>query len=60
MGMLYIVVNGAVKEQDWAIFERELAMKPCLQKADDRILMALQGPKACERARRTLSPEAKS
>lgn len=45
-GMLYIVVNGAVKAQDWAHIEHELGDEARLQKADDRILMALQGPKA--------------
>lgn len=45
-GMLYIVVNGAVKAQDWAHIERELGDEAVLQKADDRILMALQGPEA--------------
>lgn len=45
-GMLYIVVNGAVKDQDWAHIEQELGDEAGLQKADDRILMALQGPKA--------------
>ncbi len=45
-GMLYIVVNGAVKEQDWAHIERELGDEAMLQRADDRMLVALQGPKA--------------
>lgn len=45
-GMLYIVVNGAVKEQDWALIERELGGEAILQRADDRILVALQGPQA--------------
>ncbi|GAB5454067.1 MAG: glycine cleavage system aminomethyltransferase GcvT [Henriciella sp.] len=45
-GMLYIVVNGAVKAQDWALMEAALSDVAGLQKADDRILMALQGPKA--------------
>ncbi|MEM6411048.1 MAG: glycine cleavage system aminomethyltransferase GcvT [Pseudomonadota bacterium] len=45
-GMLYIVVNGAVKAQDWALIERELGDGAILQRADDRILMALQGPDA--------------
>jgi len=45
-GMLYIVVNGAVKAQDWALIEDKLSDVARLQKADDRILMALQGPKA--------------
>ncbi|MEL6324496.1 MAG: glycine cleavage system aminomethyltransferase GcvT [Pseudomonadota bacterium] len=45
-GMLYIVVNGAVKEEDWAVITRELGASAGLQRADDRILMALQGPDA--------------
>lgn len=45
-GMLYIVVNGAVKAQDWALMEEKLSEVAMLQKADDRILMALQGPEA--------------
>ncbi len=47
-GRLYIVVNGAMKEQDWAIFESALAGKAVLTRADDRILAALQGPEAVE------------
>ncbi|MEM1037627.1 MAG: glycine cleavage system aminomethyltransferase GcvT [Pseudomonadota bacterium] len=45
-GMLYIVVNGAVKQEDWALFEQELSDVAMLQRADDRILVALQGPDA--------------
>ena len=45
-GELYIVVNGAMKEQDWGIFERALAGKAVLTRADDGVLFALQGPKA--------------
>ena len=45
-GMLYIVVNGAVKAQDWALMEDQLSDVAMLQKADDRMLIALQGPKA--------------
>ena len=45
-GMLYIVVNGAVKADDWALIERELGAEAGLQPADDRILIALQGPDA--------------
>jgi len=45
-GMLYIVVNGAVKHEDWALIERELGGEASLQHADDRILIALQGPEA--------------
>ena len=45
-GMLYIVVNGAVKHQDWALLEKALGDEASLQRADDRILIALQGPEA--------------
>ena len=47
-GSLYIVVNGAMKEQDWAIFEEKLAGRAVLTRADDRILFALQGPEAAD------------
>lgn len=47
-GMLYIVVNGAVKHQDWAIFEEKLAGEAVLTRADDRALLALQGPEAVD------------
>jgi len=45
-GMLYIVVNGAVKHQDWKLIEEVLGDEAALQRADDRILVALQGPQA--------------
>ncbi len=45
-GMLYIVVNGAMKAQDWALMESALGDEVMLQRADDRILVALQGPEA--------------
>lgn len=45
-GMLYIVVNGAVKAQDWALFEEKLGAEAVLQRADERMLIALQGPEA--------------
>ena len=45
-GSLYIVVNGAVKEQDWALFEERLGQEVHLSRADDRVLVALQGPQA--------------
>ena len=47
-GMLYIVVNGAVKHQDWALFEKKLEGHAELKRADDRVLMALQGPEAVD------------
>ncbi|MEL7033027.1 MAG: glycine cleavage system aminomethyltransferase GcvT [Pseudomonadota bacterium] len=45
-GMLYIVVNGAVKAQDWALLEEKLGAEAVLQRADERMLIALQGPEA--------------
>jgi aminomethyltransferase len=45
-GELYIVVNGAMKDQDWGIFETAFAGKAVLKRADDGVLFALQGPKA--------------
>ena len=45
-GMFYIVVNGAVKHQDWALMREKLSEACHLQTADDRILIALQGPDA--------------
>lgn len=47
-GILYIVVNGAVKDQDWALLEDKLGDETTLTRADDRALLALQGPKAVE------------
>ncbi|RIJ32917.1 glycine cleavage system aminomethyltransferase GcvT [Henriciella mobilis] len=47
-GRLYIVVNGAVKAQDWALFEKQFKGRAVLQPADHRVLMALQGPEAVE------------
>ncbi len=45
-GMLGVVVNGAMKAQDWALFEDKLGDDVVLTRADDRILFALQGPDA--------------
>ncbi|MEO0981888.1 MAG: glycine cleavage system aminomethyltransferase GcvT [Pseudomonadota bacterium] len=45
-GMLGIVVNGAVKEQDFALFDARLGGEAMLTRADDRMLLALQGPDA--------------
>lgn len=47
-GTLYIVVNGAVKHQDWALFEDTFAGRATLTRADDRCLLALQGPEAVD------------
>ncbi|MEM7767512.1 MAG: glycine cleavage system aminomethyltransferase GcvT [Pseudomonadota bacterium] len=45
-GMFYVVVNGAVKDADWAHISTEIGDEVMVQRADDRILVALQGPAA--------------
>lgn len=45
---IYIVVNGAVKHDDIAHFERHLPDGVSLNHMEDRALIALQGPKAAE------------
>lgn len=47
-GMLYIVVNGAMKQQDWALMQEKLSPHAELTRADDHILAALQGPEAVD------------
>lgn len=45
-GRLYIVVNAGVKENDFAMISAAAAGEAELHRADDRALIALQGPKA--------------
>jgi aminomethyltransferase len=45
-GLLQIVVNAGGKERDFALFEAAAAGKARLTRADDRGLIAVQGPKA--------------
>jgi len=45
-GMLYIVVNAATKDGDFALIERAAAGRASLERADDGALIALQGPQA--------------
>ena len=45
-GMLYIVVNAATKDGDFSLFEAAGKEKATLARADDRALIALQGPEA--------------
>lgn len=54
-GMLYIVVNAGTKEQDWAIIQEAAGDAAKLVRADDRALIALQGPEA-EAVLETLVP----
>jgi aminomethyltransferase len=45
-GMLYIVVNAATKHQDWDLIRQAVGDKAVLVPADDRALLAVQGPEA--------------
>jgi len=45
-GMLYVVVNSATKEGDFARFQSAAGQAASLTRADDRALLALQGPEA--------------
>lgn len=45
-GMLYIVVNAGTKEQDFALIETAAGGEAILKRADDRALIAVQGPEA--------------
>jgi len=47
-GELYLVVNAATKDGDFALIERVAAGKARLTRADDRALIALQGPEAAQ------------
>jgi aminomethyltransferase len=56
-GDLYIVVNAGCKEADWALIEKTVGAEANLVRADDRALLALQGP-AAESVLAALMPEA--
>ncbi|MAK83190.1 MAG: glycine cleavage system protein T [Phenylobacterium sp.] len=45
---LFVVVNGACKENDFKVIDAELAGQVRIDRLEDRALMALQGPKAAE------------
>jgi aminomethyltransferase len=45
-GMLYVVVNAGTKEQDFALLKHAAGTHAELRRADDRALIALQGPEA--------------
>jgi aminomethyltransferase len=45
-GMLYVVVNGATKEDDFQLIGKQAGQRARLNRADDRALIAVQGPKA--------------
>jgi aminomethyltransferase len=43
---LFVVVNGACKDNDFKVIENELAGQVQVERLEDRALLALQGPKA--------------
>jgi aminomethyltransferase len=43
---LFVVVNGACKDNDYAIIARELVGEATVTRLEDRALLALQGPEA--------------
>ena len=45
-GSLYIVVNGATKEDDFQLIGKQAGERARLERADQCALMALQGPEA--------------
>jgi len=47
-GLLFLVVNAACKDADFAHIEKSLAGRAKLEIADDRSLLALQGPSAAK------------
>jgi aminomethyltransferase len=47
-GMLYLVVNAGTKDADFALIEQAVAGRATLTRADDRGLIAVQGPKAVD------------
>jgi aminomethyltransferase len=55
-GDLYIVVNAGCKHQDWALIEEATKGEANLVRADERCLLALQGPTAHEAAAAVIDP----
>ncbi|MFL5295652.1 MAG: glycine cleavage system aminomethyltransferase GcvT [Phenylobacterium sp.] len=43
---LFVVVNGACKDNDFAVIDAELAGQVTIERLEDRALLALQGPEA--------------
>lgn len=55
-GKLYVVVNAACKDKDYAIIEEKIGHLVTLEPIEDHALIALQGPKA-ESALASLAPD---
>ncbi|NEX93407.1 glycine cleavage system aminomethyltransferase GcvT [Caulobacter sp. 17J65-9] len=45
---LYVVVNAACKDADFALIESELGAEATLERLEDRALLAIQGPEAVD------------
>src|SRR4051794_39664598 len=43
---LFVVVNGACKDNDFKVIDEELAGQVTIERLEDRALMAIQGPEA--------------
>lgn len=56
-GDLYVVVNAGCKHQDWALIEETTKGEANLVRADDRCLLALQGPTAQTVAAAVIDPK---
>ncbi len=56
-GDLYVVVNAGCKHQDWALIEEATKGEANLVRADDRCLLALQGPSAHTVAAAVIDPK---
>ncbi|MFZ2030520.1 MAG: glycine cleavage system aminomethyltransferase GcvT [Vitreimonas sp.] len=56
-GDLYIVVNAGCKIEDWKLIEAATTSEANLVRADDRCLLALQGPTAAQAASVVIAPE---
>jgi aminomethyltransferase len=56
-GDLYIVVNAGCKHEDWALIEAAAQGEAVVVRADDRCLLALQGPSAELVARTVIGEE---
>jgi aminomethyltransferase len=55
-GDLYIVVNAGCKNEDWKLIEAATHGEANLVRADDRCLLALQGPSAAAVAAEVIDP----
>ncbi len=45
---LFVIVNGACKDNDFKVIDNELAGQVTIERLEDRALLAIQGPKAAQ------------